>query len=254
MKSKQKNKLNMYNTVFGVMNDHKEIWTGVFQLKSVFQKFSENLSRLTTLKTAREMDLQPLLDDVSEKRESLIVLVNPMANIILAYANDYKKKELIKKLKLSINKLTKSNDLDLIENSKIIYKVAKKLSKNSVTETEKSDNKLVSIVDYGLNEKMTIDLNDAKKDFVKSLLVLHEAIKNKDLMGKQITSILKKSERLLKNKIDLLLTIFAASNPDFYKTYLEARVIQKTEMVKISGKKGKKAEKEELQENDEITE
>lgn len=250
MKSKQKNKLNMYNTVFGVMNDHKEIWTRVFQLKNVFEKFSENLSRLTALKTSHEMDLQPLLDAVSERRESLIVLVNPVANIILAYANDCKKKELIKKLKLSINKLTKSIDLDLIENSKIIYKVAKKLSKKSVTETEKSDNKSVSIVDYGLNEKMIIDLNVAKKDFVKSLLALHEAIQNKDLMGKQITSILKKNERLLKNKIDLLLTIFATSNPDFYKTYLEARVIQKTEIVKI---KGKKAEKEELPENDEIT-
>jgi hypothetical protein len=253
MKSKQKNKLNMYNTVFGVMNDHKEIWTGVFQLKNVFKKFSENLSRLTTLKTAQEIDLQPFLDDVSEKRESLIVLINPVANIILAYANDYKKNELIKKLKLSINKLTKANDLDLIEKSKIIYKVAKKLSKKSIKETEKSDNKLVSIFDYGLNEKMTIDLNVAKKEFVKSLLALHEAIQNKDLMGKQINSILKKNERLLKNKIDLLLTIFAASNPDFYKTYQEARVIQKTEMVKIKGKKVKKAKKEELPENDEIT-
>jgi hypothetical protein len=250
MKSKQINKLNMYNTVFGVMNEHKEIWTGVFQLKSVFEKFSENLSRLTTLKTAHEMDLQPLLDAVSEKRESLVVLVNPTANIILAYANDYKKKELIKKLKLSINKISKSNDLDLIENSKVIYKVAKKLIKKSVAETEKSDNKSVNIVDYGLNEKMIIDLNAAKKDFFKSLLGLHEEIQNKEIMVKQISSILKKNERLLKNKIDLLLTIFATSNPDFYKTYLEARVIQKTEIVKI---KGKKAEKEELAENDEIT-
>ncbi|TNF41577.1 MAG: hypothetical protein EP310_07125 [Bacteroidetes bacterium] len=235
------------------MNDHKEIWSGVFQLKSVFKKFAENLSRLKALKTDHEMDLHPLLDAVSEKRESLIVRVNPVANITLAYARDHKKKELIKKLKLSINKLTGSNDLDLIENSKVIYKVAKKLIKKSVTETEDSDNKSVSIVDYGLNEKMVIDLNVAKKDFVKSLLAMHEAIQNKVMIGKQITSILKKNERLVKNKMDLLLTIFATSKTDFYKTYLESRVIQKNEIVKIKGKKGKKTKKAELPEDEEIT-
>jgi len=226
MKTKQKNKLNMYNAVYIVMNDHKEIWSGVFQLKSVFQKFSENLSCLTALKTAREMDLQPLFDAVSEKRASLLSLVNPVANITLAYANDHKKKELIKKLKLSIKKLTISNDLDLIDDSKVIHKVAKKLIKKSVSETEEPDNKSVSIVDYGLNEKMIIDLNTAKNDFVKSLLALHEATQSKVIMGKQITSILKKNERLLKNKMDLLVSIFATSKTDFYKTYLEARVIQ----------------------------
>jgi hypothetical protein len=101
---------------------------------------------------------------------------------------------------------------------------------------------------------MIIDLNAAKNDFIGSLLTMNEAIQNKDLMGKQITSILKKNERLLKNKIYLLLTIFAASNPDFYKSYQEARVIEKIEKVKIKDKKGKKAEKEELPENNEITE
>jgi len=216
----------MYNAVFSVMNDHKEIWSGVFQLKSVFQKFSENLSRLTALKTDQQMDLQPLLDAVSKKRESLLSLVYPVANITLAYANDHNKKEITKKLKLSINKLTCSNDLDLIENSKVIHKVAKKLIKKSVTETEDPDNKSISIVDYGLNEKMVLDLNVAKKDFVKSLLALHEATQNKVVMGKQITSILKKNDRLLKNKMDLLVSIFATSKTNFYKTYLEARVIQ----------------------------
>jgi hypothetical protein len=248
MKSKQKNKLNMYNTVFGVMNDHKEIWTGVFQLKSVFKKFSENLSRLTALKTDQEMDLQPLLDAVSEKRKSIIVQVNPVANIIIAYAHDKNEKKLIKKLNLSKKKLAKSKDSELIENSRIIYKAAKKLLKKSSIESEKSDKKSVGIVDYGLNEKMISDLDAAKKDFVESRLVLDEAIQNKKMKGKKITSILKKNERLLKNKMDLLLTIFATSNPEFHKTYLEARVIHKTEIVKIKGKKGKKAGKEELPE------
>ncbi len=241
----------MYNAVFNFMYDYKEIWTGVFQLKSVFVKFSDNLSRLTALKTAQEMDLQPLLDAVFEKRDSLIVTVNPVANMLLAYANDIQKKELIKKLKHSKKEIIKSNDLDLIENSKIIYKTAKKLLKKSVSEKERPDNKSVSIIDYGLNEKMVIDLKVAAKEFAGTLLALHEAIQNKDLMDREISSILKKNDKLLKNKIDLLITIFETSKPDFYKSYMEARVIHKPEMVKIKKTKGKKDEKEEFHENDE---
>jgi hypothetical protein len=232
----------MYNAVFSVMNDHKEIWSGVFQLKSVFGKFSENLSHLTTLKTAQEMDLQPLLDAVSEKRESLTILVNPVANIILAYAHDKDEKELIKKLNLSKKKLAKSKDSDLIEKCKTIYKGAKKLYKKSLEKSERSENKAVNIIEYGLSEKMIIDLEAAVKDFIKSRLALHEAILDKDKYGKQITKVLKKNEKLLVNKMDLLLSIFATSNAEFYKTYMDARVIQIEEPVKIKNKKEKKSE------------
>lgn len=250
MNSKQISKLNMYNTVFGVMNDHKEIWSGVFQMKHVFDKFSKNVSRLSAFKTSQEKDLQPLLEAVLEKRESLIVAVNPVTNILLAHANDIKKKEFIKNLKLSKKKIAKSNDLDLIENCKIIYKSAKKLYKKYVAETEKTDNKSVSIGDYGLNEKMIIDLKVATKEFVGSQLALQKAIQNNDLMGGEIASILKKSDKMLKNKLDLLITIFETSYPEFYKTYVEARVIQKPEIVKMKKTKGKKDERELLPENE----
>jgi hypothetical protein len=96
---------------------------------------------------------------------------------------------------------------------------------------------------------MIIDLKVANKEFIRSLLALHEAIENKDLMTREISSTLKKNDKMLKNKLDLLLTIFETSNPDFYKTYMEARVIHKPEIVKIKKIKDKKEEKEELHEN-----
>jgi hypothetical protein len=42
--------------------------------------------------------------------------------------------------------------------------------------------------------------------------------------------------------MDLLLSIFATSNAEFYKTYMDARVIQIEEPVKIKNKKEKKSE------------
>ena len=245
MKSKQISKLNMYNTVLGVMNDHKEVWTGVFQLKNVFEKFSGKTILLSELKTEQEKDLQPLLIAMFEKRETLIISGTPVVNIILAYSHDKGEKKLLKKMNLSKNKLEKSKDSDLIEECKTIYKAAKMLFKKSITETENSENKSVNIIEYGLSEKMIVDLQAAVNDFIKSRLALHEAIQDKDKMDKQITSILKKNGKLLKNKMDLLISIFETSKPDFFKAYMEARVIQITEPVKVKIKKEKKSDKKE---------
>jgi len=245
MKSKQIGKLNMYNTVSGVMNDNQQTWTRVYQLKNVFDKFSVNTRHLAELKTEQEKDLQPLLSAMFEKRETLIILGTPVVNIILAYSHDKKEKKLLKKMNLSKNKLEKSKDSDLIEECKTIYKAAKKLYKKSIAEKENSENKSVKILEYGLSEKMIIDLQTAVNDFIKSRLALHEAIQGKDKMEKQITTILKKNEKLLKNKMDLLISIFETSKPDFFKAYMEARVIQITEPVKVKIKKEKKSDKKE---------
>lgn len=253
MKTKQVNKQNMFNAVYSIMNDNEQTWTKVYQLKKIFGKFAENNNRLTVLKTEQEKDLQPLLSAMFEKRETLITLCTPVVNIILAYSHDKKEEKLLKKMNHSKNKLVKSKDSDLIEECKTIGKAAKKLFKQSIGEKEKSDKKAVNILEYGLTEKMIVDLDNAGKNFVESLLAMHEAIQNKDKMGKEITSVLKKNKKLLENKIDLLISIFETSNPDFYKSYMDARVIQKTEIVKIKDKKTKKTKKEELPENAEIT-
>jgi len=245
MKSKQIGKLNMYNTVSGVMNDNQQTWTRVYQLKNVFDKFLVNTRHLAELKTEQEKDLQPLLSAMFEKRETLIILGTPVVNIILAYSHDKKEKKLLKKMNLSKNKLEKSKDSDLIEECKTIYKAAKKLYKKSIAEKENSENKSVKILEYGLSEKMIIDLQTAVNDFIKSRLALHEAIQGKDKMEKQITTILKKNEKLLKNKMDLLISIFETSKPDFFKAYMEARVIQIAEPVKVKIKKEKKSDKKE---------
>jgi hypothetical protein len=245
MKTKQISKLNMYNAIYGVMNDNEQTWTKVYQLKNIFEKFAENNNRLTLLKTEQEKDLQPFLSAICEKRETLLNLSTPVVNIVLAYSYDNKEKELLKKMNLSKDKLSKSKDSDLIENCKTIYKAAKKLCKKSIGETEKSDKKAVNILEYGLTEKMIVDLDVAVKNFVESRLALHEAIQSKDKMGKGIASVLKKNEKLLKNKMDLLISIFEISKPDFYKAYMEARVIQITEPVKVKIKKEKKSDKNE---------
>jgi hypothetical protein len=241
MKTKQSAKLKMQQEVLNVMNDNKQIWMVVPQLQNVMEIFSENVKAIAELKSEQGKDIKPLLKYKLEKRNKLIDFSLPVLNVLLAYGHDVKDKDLLKKLNFSRNKLTKSKDLDLIENCKLIYKTAHKFYMKSLETTESAAKDAIDFFGYGLNDEMLEEIEMAEKSFMESLSGLKVAIRNKTLVNQQITSKMKENDKLLRNKIDLLISIFQTSNPDLLKKYAESRIIQKeTAKKEEEVKKGKK--------------
>lgn len=241
MKTKQNAKRKMHQAVLKVMNDSKEIWGVVPQLVNVMEIFSENVKAVIELKSEHGKDIKALLDNKLNKRKELIEYSLPVLNVLLAFGHDLKDKDLLKKLNFSRNKLTKSKDLDLIENSKLIYKTAHKFYMKSLETKETEAENAIDIFGYGLNDKMLEEIEIAEKAFIEALTGLKAAIKHKTMVSQQITMKIKENDKLLQNKIDLLISIFEPSNPDLYKSYIESRTIQKESVQKEEVvKKGKK--------------
>lgn len=238
MKNKQSAKLKMQQAVLDVMNGSEEIWGVVPQLKNVMQVFSENVKAIDEFKAEQGNDIEPLIDDKLQKRKELIDSSLPVLNVLLAYGHDVKDKELLKKLNFSRNKLTKSKDLVLIKNCRLIYKMANKFYMKSLEIKESKANNKIDIFGYGLNDKMLEEMITAEKAFVESLSELKVGLKNKNLNGKQITSKLKENDKLLRNKIDLLISIFETSNSELFNKYSESRKIQKETVKEEEVKKG----------------
>ncbi len=227
MKTKQSAKLKMQQVVLDVLNENKEVWMVVPQLQNVMEIFSENINVIVELKSEQGKDIKPLLKFKLDKRNKLIDSSLPALNVLLAYGHDIKDKDLLKKLNFSRNKLTKSKDLDLIENCKLIYKTAHKYYMKSLETKESVEDNTIDFFGYGLNDEMLEEIEMADKAFIESLSVLKVAIRNRTLVNQQITSKMKENDKLLRNKIDLLISIFQTSNPELLKKYTESRIIQK---------------------------
>jgi len=241
MKTKQSAKLKMHQSILDVMYGSEDIWGVVPQLQNDMEIFSENVKTVEKLKSEKGKEIKPLLEYKLKKRKELIDSSLPPLNVLLAYGHDVKDKELLKKMNFSRNKLTKAKDLDLIENCSLIYKTAHKLYMKSLDTKEAETEKTKDFFGYGLNDKMLEEIEIAEKAFIKSLLELKIAIKNKTLVSKEITAKLKENDTLLRNKIDLLISIFETSNPELIKKYTESRIIQKETAKKDEVvKKGKK--------------
>lgn len=244
MKAKQNSKLDMFNALTVVMESNKKIWSRVKEIEKSYKTFLEGNNKLNILKEDHEKSLQQLIDKKAKTRKELILESLPIANVIIAFSFENKHKELEKKCNFSKKELKKAKDLDLVEHSKTIWREAKKLYNKSIatSETSKSKDKGngFNIHNYGLTGQMIDKLEIANVAFIEAHLELKDAILNKKKCGQKISSLLKSGTRILKNKLDLLMSLFKTSDSAFYKKYQESRTIHKnvkTDEVKTENKK-----------------
>ncbi len=209
MKTKKINKINMFNSLTKVMDGNNNIWSGVKEIEKAYKTFLDETKKINSLSDEYNKDLQKLIDRKSEARKNILTQIFPISNIILAFAIENKHKK-------------------LVEYSKTIWKEAKKLYNNVDTISEdgkKNQNTTINIQNYGLTGQMIDKLEFANVTLVDARLKLKEALDNKKDCSKKITAGISKNIRILKNKLDLLITIFEASNPRFYSDFVAARSI-----------------------------
>ena len=221
----------MFNNLTKVMDSNKEIWSDVKEIEKAYKAFLEETNKLNLLKDEYDKDLQKLIDRKNNARRDIIMQIFPISNIIVAFAIENKSKKVVKKYNFSNKELRKTKDIELVEYSKTIWKDAKKLySSSEIPSANKERNKKpvsVNIHNYGLTEQMIDNLEIANATLVQARLDLKEALEYKKQCGKKITAGIGRNIQTLKRKLDLLMTIFKASNPGFYSDLVAARAIDK---------------------------
>lgn len=233
MKEKQNHKIKMYFEVSAVMEKHVEAWSKISEIKNTYDEFITNNDKIIELKNEYERDISPVIADKAKKREALINNAVPISNILQVYAYDENDKNLAKTINFSRNKLTKSKDAELIDKCNIIWKTAKKLYGKSLSTADDmiSNNKKpkqasANISGYGLTGQMIDDLEEANKAFIEAILALKDAISHKNKSAKKLNDNVKSNDKLLRNKLDRLMTLFETTQEGFYKKYRNARAIK----------------------------
>ena len=251
MKTKKVSKMQMFNSLIKVMDGNKKIWSSVKEITKAYKSFLDGTNKLNLLKDEYEKDLNNLIDRKAFARKSLIIEALPISNVIVAFAIENNKKKLVKKCNYSKAELRKAKDLELLEYSKSIWKEAKKLYSNSVatpdnTKKNQKGNE-INIHNYGLTGQMIDKLEIANVTLVETRLELMDAYGYKKQCKKKITAGIDKNISLLKNKLDLLITIFKASDPGFYEAFVAARTIKKVNIIsKPKSEKPKSGKKSDI--------
>lgn len=236
MKTKPMAKFDMFLSLKNYLGKNQKKLESIKEIEKAIKKFNGNLSALQSLKSDLQTDLKGLVDKKDKSRNSLINEALPIINILRAYANDSKCKGLKKKIDISKKKLEKMKDLKLSDACKTIWKESRKIL-NKTLPVDNAESKGTNILNYGLSRTKIDTLDEVNQNFNNACVIYFNAKSEKAKCQKQFESLIKKNEGLLKNKIDLLLTIFENTDPEFYKQYKLARAIEKKAKDKAPVKK-----------------
>jgi hypothetical protein len=199
-----------------LMEDQLEKWQSITEIRKTYDEFIKNLKKLKDLQPDLEKNLDPIQDELKEKREYLIGKIFPVTNILAVYISDKKLKNETRSMILSreeLNELKKAKLLDL----------AGRMLKNTekyLPDPNQEDHELFR---YGLTAVMVDEFSTALTKYAYALQLNKDLLRNRSKSRKTSNQLLKANLKILNKRLDRLMTVFSVTHPSFYQDYASIR-------------------------------
>ena len=221
MNKRQINKSRMFDTVDSVLDKNVELFAMLPELVSAHQQFKEGKILILQNRQVQEAETSGLTTSKVIVKDDLINSILKFSAALRAYATSTKNEDLKAKAHYVPSELKKVADPILFDIGTLLYGLAApikpELTKYSVGEDEIAE--------------MEALLPAFKLAYPKQRVATTES----KVSTGNIDKVYKSMDKLLKEVIDELMLPFQFSQPDFYNTYKNARII-----VNYSGRgKGK---------------
>ena len=211
MNARQNAKLNMYNAVIRVLNEHSSKAAAIPALVAATSDLSSRTVGISNTAEAQQIQTKGLTPDKNQARENLREITVNVASLIYAYAATRRATELQSLCAISISDLKKLKDEELGKRSQTIYDAAL-LNLNSL-ESYGVTNKLLGIM------KDSIDLYSDQSPRPRA------AIGHKKATTFQLNQQITEVDDLLRKVIDKIMVHFKSRDIRFYNAYFNARII-----------------------------
>jgi regulator of replication initiation timing/uncharacterized small protein (DUF1192 family) len=207
-------KLEMYDRVMTVMDAHLPVWRSFPELSATYDAFVRNYKKLKD-RIAESLEEPGELQHLQEeKRKQLSELLSPVVEVMSVYLSDTGEKESRRSLRKKAGKI---DQLDAGGMGKLAGYVVD-LGKKDLKKKSKPD-----LYMYGLREEILdrIGLLAEEISGVRKQLARIRDRKKKAVKG--IRKRISRNDDLLESRMDVLLELFEAGSPDFYRDYTTAR-------------------------------
>lgn len=228
MKTKQLNKIDVFQSFHELMENNLMKWTNTGQFKDSYDIFIRNLNKINELKESAQEDLKTIKEGLYKIRTDIITKLIPVLNLIDLYALDNKKKALRKKADKIRNSLDGLSDKALESYVDEVTSIAERKMKID-PETQKSGARLES---YGLSMKHIDQLKKDNMLFSELKNSLKESGKKVYQSKKELQKAIKENDTLLKRRISKFMSIYKLNDPDFYRAYKDALKNKKPAEIK----------------------
>lgn len=219
MKATFEDKLTMYSTVSDYLNNNSIVWSPITAISTAKADFETAVSSIRQALQTQVIPTKGTTLDKLAAKQQLAVNCEVVSNLIHSYASQQEDNNLAQQMNYPLSVLEKMRDSVLVETADNIIAAA-------------TDN-LPNMADFGLTNTTISNLTTKRNTFNTHYTKPRLAIVNRKTQTDQFNKLYKKVDNILKNRLDNLLSQFSITNPNFYKDYLNARIIINTQSSQV---------------------
>jgi hypothetical protein len=199
-----------------LMEDQLEKWHSIAEIRKTYDEFIKNLKKLKDLQPDLEKNLDPVQDELKEKRENLIGKIFPLTNILAVYINDKKLRKGTRSMIISKDELDKLKKAKLLDLASRILETTEKY----LPDPDMEDHDLFR---YGITAIMVDEFSSTLTKYAYALQLNKDLLNNRSKSRKTSNRLLKVNREILNKRLDRLMTVFSVTHPSFYQDYISIR-------------------------------
>lgn len=211
MTSRQEAKLNMYRTVQLHCNNNSAITVLNAAFTTAFTAFNAKVSSIISTATSESQVITGVAIDKTVLKKNLCQSAADMAALVYAFASSTNNNTLKQEVNYAYTDFFRLKDDLVAPTAQNIH--------NAATAN------LAALAPFGITAAMLSALQTTITNYSTSVPTPRNAKAIKATFTQNIKQLIKETDDILKNQLDKLSVSFKTARPDFYSTYLNARII-----------------------------
>ena len=215
--------ISIFTEIHEFMETHLNKWGTIEEIRNTYDRFVLNLKKIGDLQPELEKDFTPIREELNVRRENLLERLVPAGNIFEVYTQDHeagKKAGTLASDWRRADSLGRHRLLDL--STGILNFMVKHLSHEETGNPEPPAVDQPPDADlrkYGINLTILDGVQASLGEYQSTLKLLDDALGYRKKIRKKRDGLIRKNRKLLRNRLDKLMTVFSGTHPSFYLEY-----------------------------------
>ncbi|MBC8031135.1 MAG: hypothetical protein H7Z16_13555 [Pyrinomonadaceae bacterium] len=211
MNRTQTNRVTMFKTVDGYLDQNNSVWNGMAPLVAAVQQFQQKIAAIDTAAQKQETPVSGAAGDKAAARDALedVLFLTCEALGVLAHtSNDH---DLLALVDVTPHALDKLGD--------------EELSNRATNVLAKANAKKTELAALQVTQANIDELDQALQDFQAVKAKPRTAVVERAVQTGSLSTLVREANNILRDQIDRLVNLFRRTDPEFVSGYRSARVV-----------------------------
>lgn len=211
MRKVHNNKLRMYASVKQLLEKNRTLWETIVALSAVITKIFSKIDEIDEKRLIAEADSTGATEDKNQVEEEYIDQIVFIAGALHSYGFSKKDADLMAQTDLRESELENLREEDLVVTGKAVHNLAQIY--------------LDALAEHAITQEDVDLLGTLGTDFDSLIGSPRTTIAERKAANERIPELIKECDEFFNKQLDRLMVRYKKTNPDFYKAYVNARLL-----------------------------